>query len=42
MVMAARVVYSRLGLGLLRKAWFNVDWLWAGTLVVAGLAVLSG
>jgi hypothetical protein len=40
MVMAALVVYYQLGLGLLRKAWFNVDWLWAGALVVAGLVVL--
>ena len=40
MVLAAWVVYRRLGLGLLRKAWFNVDWLWAGALVVAGVVVL--
>ena len=40
MVLAAWVVYHKLGLGLLRKAWFNVDWLWAGALVVAGVVVL--
>jgi hypothetical protein len=40
MVMAAWIVYRKLGLGLLRKAWFNVDWLWAGALVVAGTVVL--
>ena len=40
MVLAAWVVYRKLGLGLLRKAWFNVDWLWAGALVVTGLVVL--
>jgi hypothetical protein len=40
MVLAAWVVYRKLGLGLLRKAWFNVDWLWAGALVVAGVVVL--
>jgi hypothetical protein len=40
MVLAAWVVYRKLGLGLLRKAWFNVEWLWAGALVVAGLVVL--
>ena len=40
MVMAAWVVYEKLGLGLLRKAWFNVDWLWAGALVIAGMVVL--
>jgi len=40
MVLAACVVYRKLGLGLLRKAWFNVDWLWAGALVVTGMVVL--
>jgi hypothetical protein len=40
MALAAWVVYRKLGLGLLRKAWFNVDWLWAGALLVTGLAVL--
>lgn len=40
MVLAAWVVYRKLGLGLLRKAWFNVDWLWASALVVAGVVVL--
>jgi hypothetical protein len=40
MVLAAWVVYHKLGLGLLRKAWFNVDWLWAGALVVTGVIVL--
>jgi hypothetical protein len=40
MVLVAWVVYRKLGLGLLRKAWFNVDWLWAGALVVTGTVVL--
>ena len=40
MVLIAWLVYWKLGLGLLRKAWFNVDWLWAGALVVTGLVVL--
>ncbi len=40
MALAAWVVYRKLGLGLLRKAWFNVDWLWAGALVVTGVVVL--
>ncbi len=40
MALAAWLVYRRLGLGLLRKAWFNVDWLWAGALVVTGVVVL--
>jgi hypothetical protein len=33
-------VYRKLGLSVLRRAWFNVDWLWAGALVVAGVVVL--
>jgi hypothetical protein len=40
MALTAWVVYRKLGLGLLRKAWFNVDWLWAGVLLVTGLVVL--
>jgi hypothetical protein len=41
MVLVAWVVYRWCGLNLLRKAWFNMDWLWAGALVLAGLVVLS-
>jgi len=40
MVLAAWIVYRKLGLSLLRKAWFNMDWLWAGALVVTGAIVL--
>jgi hypothetical protein len=40
MTLAAWVVYRKLGLGLLRKAWINVDWVWAGALVLTCLAVL--
>jgi hypothetical protein len=40
MTLAAWLVYEKLGLALLRTAWFNLDWLWAGALVVAGLTVL--
>jgi hypothetical protein len=38
--LVAWVVYRRLGLSLLRKAWLNVDWVWAGALVLTGLVVL--
>ena len=38
--LVAWVVYRKLGLGVLRKAWFNLDWLWAGALVVTGVVVL--
>ena len=40
MLLAAWIVYRKLGLSLLRKAWFNLDWLWAGALVLAGMVVL--
>jgi hypothetical protein len=40
MALAAWVVYRRLGLAFLRTAWFNLDWLWAGALVMTGVAVL--
>jgi hypothetical protein len=38
--LAAWIVYRKLGLALLRTAWFNLDWLWAGALVVTGLVVI--
>jgi hypothetical protein len=40
MALAAWVVYRKLGLRLLRTAWLNVDWLWAGALFVTGVVVL--
>jgi hypothetical protein len=40
MTLVAWVVYRKLGLSLLRKAWLNMDWVWAGALVLAGLVVL--
>jgi hypothetical protein len=40
MALAAWIVYRKLGLSLLRKAWFNMDWLWAGALVLTGIVVL--
>jgi hypothetical protein len=38
--LAAWIVYRKLGLALLRTAWFNLDWLWAGALVVTGIVVI--
>lgn len=40
MTFAAWVVYRKLGLAFLRTAWFNMDWVWAGALIVTGVAVL--
>jgi hypothetical protein len=39
MTLAAWLVYWKFGLALLRTAWFNLDWFWAGALVVAGLFI---
>jgi hypothetical protein len=36
----AWVVYRKLGLALLRKAWFNFDLLWAVALVATGIVTL--
>ena len=36
----ALVVYDRFGLGFLRRAWFNMDLIWAVTLVTAGIVTL--
>lgn len=36
----AWAVYTRVGLAILRTAWFNLDWLWAFALVVTGVVVL--
>jgi hypothetical protein len=40
MTLAAWTVYRKLGLGLLRTAWINMDWVWAAALVVTGIVVL--
>jgi len=36
----ALLVYEKLGVGLLRKAWFNVDLLWMVALVGTGIFIL--
>ncbi len=33
----ALLVYDRFGTALLRRAWLNLDWLWAGAFVTAGV-----
>jgi len=37
----AVVVYEKLGVMILKRAWINLDLLWAGTLVAAGLITLG-
>lgn len=36
MGVVAVLVYEKLGLRLLRRLWFNLDMVWAGTLIIAG------
>lgn len=40
MALVAIVVYDKLGLAILRRAWVNTDLIWAGALVAAGLLTL--
>jgi hypothetical protein len=40
MAAVALLIYDRLGLMILKRTWFNVDLLWAGALVVAGIVTL--
>jgi hypothetical protein len=40
MAVVALVVYEKLGLAFLRKAWLNSDQFWAGAFVVAGVVTL--
>ncbi len=35
----AWIVYRKLGVAFLRVAWFNLDWVWAGALVITGAFV---
>jgi hypothetical protein len=37
MALVAVLVYEKLGLRLLRTLWFNLDLVWAGTLILAGV-----
>jgi hypothetical protein len=38
--LAAVIVFEKFGLGLLRRAWFNLDLLWAIALVLTGVLTL--
>ena len=37
----AWIVYRKLGLALLRKAWWNLDLMWAASLVVTGVLTIA-
>ncbi|PCC71811.1 hypothetical protein SAMN02745121_03163 [Nannocystis exedens] len=41
MGLVAVVVYEKVGLAILRKAWFNLDVLWAAALVITGIVTLA-
>jgi hypothetical protein len=41
MMAVAWVVYTKVGLAILRTAWFNLDWLWAIVLMATGVLVLA-
>jgi hypothetical protein len=36
----AVLVFEKLGVGILRRAWFNLDLIWAGALVTTGAMTL--
>ena len=40
MAVIAVVVYTKLGVGILRSAWINLDGLWAAALILAGVLTL--
>ena len=40
-LLLAVVVYALVGVGILRKAWINLDWIWAGALVITGTVTLA-
>jgi hypothetical protein len=42
MSLAALVVFRVMGVGFLRRAWLNLDAVWIGALLVAGVATLLG
>lgn len=42
MAAAALLVFERLGVGVLRQAWLNLDRVWAGVIVISGLFTLVG
>ena len=40
LALSAWIVYRKLGLALLRTAWFNLDLIWAGALVTTGILIV--
>jgi hypothetical protein len=40
MAIVATVVYAKLGVEVLRRAWLNTDVIWAGAFIMAGVITL--
>jgi hypothetical protein len=40
MAAVAVVVYEKLGVMVIKRTWFNLDLVWAGALIVAGVVTL--
>lgn len=38
--LVALIVHDRVGVGILRRSWINLDWIWAGALAVAGVVLI--
>jgi hypothetical protein len=38
--LVAMLVYEKLGVGMLRRAWFNVDLFWMLALMITGVFIL--
>ncbi len=38
--MIAVVVFEKVGVGILRRAWFNLDLIWSGALLATGVMTL--
>jgi hypothetical protein len=36
----AMLVYEKLGVGILRRAWFNIDFIWMLALMITGVLIL--
>jgi hypothetical protein len=39
--LVAALVFEKFGVALLRTAWFNIDRVWAGALIVTGVCTLA-
>jgi hypothetical protein len=38
---AAWIVFAKIGLGILRRAWFNLDLIWAVALIATGILTIA-